>query len=355
MRRFTLYRQLAVLWVLTMTATALALPASAELFLPPAGEDVFPASKARFDVEILILEETLSIVCSGPTTVRRSDPDPTAGVIQTEMVSMSLSCSDGIKVHLSPDQVSPGEIQPNGDSFFDIFIEVEVPGFPPLRNVQPARVQSTIGHIPPLGSVYLGVGAVDLVLPDGQPFARLVHVEHDVNGVPKPETSGEFSQVFSCFYECKTDRRGSNWLEVTSLMLVNQTARIPLLAEIFFLDGNQRPIAQTRTDLSPLDLDEINVCETLEQGLAAPGLGATPPAGVIEVVLSPTGGAYGWVKDVVGKFKKGNVEPFDGTVNGIGKTECRLVGPNVTTPFELRQRLANAPAIDAILIEQTGE
>jgi hypothetical protein len=38
----------------------------------------------------------------------------------------------------------------------------------------------------------------------------------------KPETSGEFSRVFSCFYECKQNRLQTNWLEITSLMLVNQ-------------------------------------------------------------------------------------------------------------------------------------
>jgi hypothetical protein len=91
------------------------------------------------------------------------------------------------------------------------------------------------------------------------------------------------------------------------------------------------------------------VCETLN----FPGA-VVPPAGVIEVILSPTGGVYGWVKDTIGRFNKGVPEPFEGTVTGIGKTECRLVGPNAVTPEQLAPQLAAAPFRKAVLIEGTA-
>lgn len=101
-----------------------------------------------------------------------------------------------------------------------------------------------------------------------------------------------------------------------------------------------------------MDLDEINVCETLN----FPGA-VVPPAGVIEVVLSPTGGVYGWMKNLTGRFSKGVPEPFDGTVTGVGKVECRLVGPNVVTPAQIGSdpRVIAAPFRKAVLIEGTAE
>lgn len=206
--------------------------------------------------------------------------------------------------------------------------------------------------------------------PDGNVVAFLVHVQH-VPALPshvkiKKEIieierklrllgQGEASPVFSCFYECKEEDQ-KKWQEVTSLMLINQSADLNLLVEVLFVDGNENPIAKTATLLSPEDLDEINVCETLNQtGIAVPS------AGVIEVVLSqagttlPVGGAYGWVKNLLGKFKKGVAELFEGKVSGIAKTECRLVGPNVVTHGRIRAKAQQAPMVDPILIEGTGE
>jgi hypothetical protein len=348
----------------------------AQLFLPPAGVDFFPATKARFVVEINGAEQ--GVLCSGPTTIHRGDPKltdvgtrGTAGsdgrnVIDTEIVALDLTCSGGVQVHLYPDFRSTGEINEQGDSFFDIFVEIDIPdssssatdvfGSMVLTNQEPARMQSTIGHIPPIGSVYFGVRPVAL-FHQGQPVGRLIHVEHDVNGVPKPETRGEFSTVFSCFYECKWEREAAgvkfNWREITTLMLVNQSAKQSVTAEILFVDGNENPIATAETVLGPMDLDEINVCASLDEGLG----GQVPAAGVIEVVLSPTGGVYGWVKNVLGRFPRFEVEPFRGRPTGIAKTQCRLVGPNAVTPREIREKIRanDVPEIKPILIEGTGE
>jgi hypothetical protein len=279
------------------------------------------------------------------------------------MVAMSLSCSGGIKVVEDPGRASTGQIQTaTGDSFFDVFILIQHPLLGTLRNPEPARVHSTIAHIPPLGSVYFGVRPVALVDQAGQPVGTLTHVAHHTNGVPKPESSGEVSRIFSCFYECKMDRTSTGvlrWTEVTSLMLVNQSVKRPITADILFVDGHERPLARSRTALSPLDVDEINVCATLDDAGLFPvpaAAGFSPLAGLIEVLLSPAGGVYGWVKNATGKIPRTRDDPMSGAVTGIGKTECRLVGPNVVTPAELEQVLAVTPAvIPPVFIENTGE
>ena len=99
----------------------------AQLFLPPAGVDFFPATKARFVVEINGAEQ--GVLCSGPTTIHRGDPKltdvgtrGTAGsdgrnVIDTEIVALDLTCSGGVQVHLNPDFRSTGEINEQGAAF----------------------------------------------------------------------------------------------------------------------------------------------------------------------------------------------------------------------------------------------
>ena len=303
-----------------------------ELFLPPAGKDVFPATRAvvRLQLDVLrlgpaakgLVTETglMEIELSGPVVVERGDPSGTGGTIDTEIVSMSLTGSGGTRIRLDPTQRSLGEIQGDpenpfhADSFFDVFFEIEVPQLGVLSPVDidgqptPVRMSSTIGHIPPIGSVYFGEQQVSLAfVNDRIPVATLIHVQHDVGRPPKPETRGEVSRVFSCFYECKPSGLQGFWQEITTLMLVNQSATFPITAEVLYLNGNERPIASNRLELSPLDLDEINVCSTLENGLGAFGV---PQAGVIEVVLSPAGGVYGWVKNLTGRFNRLQPEPY---------------------------------------------
>jgi len=93
----------------------------------------------------------MQIMCSGPAKIVRSDP--VRDVIETEIVALELSCANGIMVRLNPKQLSKGQVTRTGDSFFDVFVEISVPGMGTLINPQPARVQSTIGYIPPLGSM----------------------------------------------------------------------------------------------------------------------------------------------------------------------------------------------------------
>ncbi len=196
-------------------------------------------------------------------------------------------------------------------------------------------------------ALYLGVGLLMSTIGS----ARAIE--------PGAGTGGEVSPVFACFYECKVDSLNKSWLEITSLMLVNPS-REPLFARIGFFDGNERPVAVTETLLSIDDLDEINVCETLVQSTGPFGV---PPAGVVEVALFaqqnflPDGGSYGWVKNLTGRFQIGNPEPFPldgkpgGSVTGVGKTECRLVPPEVRKAEEL---FPAGPFVSPVLIERTG-
>ncbi len=142
-------------------------------------------------------------------------------------------------------------------------------------------------------------------------------------------------------------------------MLVNANADISIFADMLFLDGNELIIGAADTLLSPKDLDEVNVCRTLQNAVGLP----VPQAGLIEVVLSigapfdggGTGG-YAWVKNLLGKFFVNVDEPFDGRVTGIAKTECRGVPLSVTAPAEIQAKFiaADPPFISEILIEGTA-
>lgn len=183
--------------------------------------------------------------------------------------------------------------------------------------------------------------------------AMAIAVGFSTNALAQEESLGERSEVLSCFYECKDGPRPDYWVEVTSLMLVNPANR-DMLATVVLLDGNENMIAYVEDDLSAEDLDEINICRTLEAANIVP-----PSAGMIEIALADpddVGGTYGWVKNVVGKFFKTVDEPFDGRVTGIGKTECRVVPPSVTTPDEILDKIIvqNPPEIQPILIEGTA-
>ena len=82
-----------------------------ELFLPPAGKDVFPATRAtvRLQRDVLRLGPAakgltgegglMEIDLSGPTVIERSDPD-SRGTIQTEIISMSLTGGGGTRIRL---------------------------------------------------------------------------------------------------------------------------------------------------------------------------------------------------------------------------------------------------------------
>ena len=164
--------------------------------------------------------------------------------------------------------------------------------------------------------------------------------------------------ILSCFYECKepvtTFYQSRTWQEVTTLVLVNQNDSDYVVADILFFDGKEKPIAYTKTDLSAFDVDELNVCETLN----IKNVPVIPSAGMIQVRLFDGSGypltppltnrVSGWVKNLLGKFTKGVGEPFSGTVSAIGKTEC----DPMLLPF--LPLTPEVPSVRPILIENTG-
>ena len=181
--------------------------------------------------------------------------------------------------------------------------------------------------------------------------AGLATMSANLQAQPVP-TAGEISAVRLCFYECKDGARSDWWQEVTTLMVMNPDAET--IVHFAILDGNENFIARTAVNLSEDDLDELNVCRTLEAAGIVP-----PSAGMVEVFSSVGGldGYYVTVKNLIGKFFKTVDEPFDGRVVGVGKTECRVVPPTVTTGEEISAKLqaANPPTIAPILIEDTAE
>jgi len=161
--------------------------------------------------------------------------------------------------------------------------------------------------------------------------------------------------LFSCFYECKPQQpriyaaATSLWREVTTLMLVNQNNSY-VFADLLFFDGNEKPIAHTATFtlLSPFDLDEINVCETLNLGK----ISSIPFAGMVQVRLlgvqdNEDQRVTVWIKNLLGSFTKGVTEPFSGTVTGIAKARCdRMMGPYIE---------GDVQSVFPILIENTDD
>jgi len=333
--------------------------AHATIFLPPAEDDEFPA--AKMTITFTISSTTSTLQCAGVMRVHRNDP--LSSTVQTEMTALDLTCAPSssgasdVRVSLNPAKgPSLGQISDSGASSFDVFFQIT--GLPQgtVHNESPMHVQANITHITPYNSQYSNTSQVTVYDVSLVPIGFFGVCLIQVGGQVKPESSGEFSPVFSCFYECKPNRFSAlYWREETTLMLVNQSATFPVFARLLIIDGNENPIRLTSTTLSPMDLDEINICETLNLG-GAP----VPQAGVVEVLLTagpffaPTGGAYGWVKNVVGSFVRGNPEPFAGFVTAVGKTECRLVGNNVVTPATLAQRMAGVPGVPPVLIEGTN-
>jgi hypothetical protein len=186
-----------------------------------------------------------------------------------------------------------------------------------------------------------------------------------------PPSGGEMGAFLKCFYECKKgpDVQGTpTFQEITTLMIANEFPD-DRVAQVFYVDGQEQCIAQSVLSLSPLDLDELNVCHTLEFGL-----GVVPEAGLVEIAVGdptlpsqvppfqfgPGFGIYAWGKNVLGKFRRDNPEPFEGRVTGIGKYECRMVPIEVRIDQAIATMCMDAagnpvPEIPPVLVEQTDD
>jgi len=177
--------------------------------------------------------------------------------------------------------------------------------------------------------------------------------------------------VLTCFYECKPLPTGSGFQEVTTLMVTNSapasaTGASDRFANVVFVDGNERVLAKTQLKLSPRDVDELNVCATLEVGI-----GFAPSAGLIQVATSGdpkknspdnTEAVDTWMKNLLGRFRPADpadpitFEPFQsGRVTSIAKTQCERQLDNLVNSESLVNdpEVREARPIEAILIERT--
>lgn len=171
--------------------------------------------------------------------------------------------------------------------------------------------------------------------------------------------------TLACFYECK-ERNPRIWDEITTLMLANPssggsdaftTDGASAGAIISVFDGNGVLVARTETSLSESDLDEINVCRTLEAAaVRVPEAGliridpAAPAIFASDAVAAPQ--VVAWVKNLLGTFNKGDDEPFDGNVQGIAKAECQEVQG---APIRRDERTLFDEPIPAVLVEDTED
>lgn len=118
-----------------------------ELVLPEhPGTDMLPATKANLQFQDAF-GQLHSIECAGPIMVGRGAPDPTGGSIPTEILELNLHCSGGVSIHLNPTQPSRGLTTKAGDSFFDVFVEIDGLMLPSgstasAHNQEPVRIDS---------------------------------------------------------------------------------------------------------------------------------------------------------------------------------------------------------------------
>jgi hypothetical protein len=167
---------------------------------PPAGVDDLVDTNGTFVANIFGFG-AVTLNGDGSVVVRRDHPMPvgTTEVIDTEMLSLNLVGPDpfggSFRISERAGLQSPGQaIGPAGDpypadSFFDVFIRVEMPSAPPglqdLVTQAPAKIQAQIHEVPPTGVIYTGnyqPGQVILFdANSGNARGELIQVQHRVN------------------------------------------------------------------------------------------------------------------------------------------------------------------------------
>ena len=150
--------------------------------------------------------------------------------------------------------------------------------------------------------------------------------------VDAQENGCEGCEAFlSCFYECVTyGTYDPYWTESTVLFLANQHLPLKDGTLIIFLDGNAHGLVRTNVCLDRLDVDAINVCETIRRAGYK-----VPASGMIQVRLGETSSrtemVSGWIKNFLGSILKAYDDPMQAGhyIKGIGKTNCWLMNkPN---------------------------
>ena len=177
-----------------------------------AGEDNMPNTRALVGVDLNndCNDVELNLILCGPVTVERLDPSddsnrfpgtrPVDGhldVIDTEILSMSLLNDDGYILVAGAGQGQGGVLDHSygviaelpddslGESFFDVFFEIYVPGFDMyLYNHESCSIATVIDSIPPFGARYINPPGLCLPLYTdpigGDSVANLVTAEHQI-------------------------------------------------------------------------------------------------------------------------------------------------------------------------------
>jgi len=124
-----------------------------------------------FDITLFSHSGAIIVVEPAPITIKSDRPDGKPSHIDIEIVAMSLVSSSPIPSPPTKIKIgrsfglppSTGKTTPSGphafpaESFFDVFVEIEVGGFL-LHNEEPFRVESVINEIPPYGETYTYTG-----------------------------------------------------------------------------------------------------------------------------------------------------------------------------------------------------
>ncbi len=182
---------------------ALASPAAAQSEFPGAGTDSFESEMTVLLDVVGLGEQEINL--KGPTTVQRGDPVQVDGEnckIDTEIIAMTLEADHPVfgkvVVRNDPERSSVGEVISHeesctflADSFFDVFVVVEIEGPDTdgavitatnslmLTNNKPVRVStSNVKALPPLFDTYThpppAIPLVPVGNPSGTPLATIL-------------------------------------------------------------------------------------------------------------------------------------------------------------------------------------
>ncbi|MBN2560597.1 MAG: hypothetical protein JXQ75_06680 [Phycisphaerae bacterium] len=128
--------------------------------------DIYPSAAAvKVVVGGNLLEIDFNSMCRPSTAIKRDAPPypfqygtwPAKTEIDTEIVSMNLVAADGTSMVLNVDEgfdsigqvtsfVATGDNQNivSGDSFFDVYVDIDVPGYGRMYNADPIRVEASL-------------------------------------------------------------------------------------------------------------------------------------------------------------------------------------------------------------------
>ncbi|MEK7323250.1 MAG: hypothetical protein AABZ84_09245 [Pseudomonadota bacterium] len=178
--------------------------------------------------------------------------------------------------------------------------------------------------------------------------------------------------LMQCFYECKLNATGTAFQEQTTLMIMNgnqpPTAGahpVTHIANLVFINGNEKVLGKAAVSLTPRDLDEVNVCATIARNTG--GIAALPPAGIVQIAIDdellsgpgqfvPGKGVDVAIKNPVGQMNLTNPEIFTGgnRITAVGKTSCFEI-EDEPARLVFDPEVQAAPVWQPILIEKTED